>query len=164
MNDDKFYQYTIDILANDEFQKLKLLTHHGLNRYDHSLRVARGAYEVAKRLKLNEKEVARGALLHDFFFDDNMTLGVKDRIRTLVKHPNYALDTAKEHFTLSELEEDIIVTHMFPIGIKVPKHLESWIVDIVDDIVCIYERCYGLRKQVSFASSFLLLLIFNYFR
>lgn len=159
-----FYEYTNDILENKDFLELKRLSHHGLNRYEHSLRVAKISYRVASRLHLDEKSVARAALLHDFFFEDNMELGLKDKMKTLVNHPKYALNTAKKYFELSEKEEDIIVTHMFPIGIRMPKYLESWLVDIIDDGVAIYERFYGIQKQMSFASSYLFLLLINYLR
>ena len=32
------------------------------------------------------------------------------------------------------MEKNIICSHMFPIGGKVPKYLESVIVDIIDDL------------------------------
>lgn len=159
-----FYEYTNDILENKDFLELKRLSHHGLNRYEHSLRVAKISYRVATCLKLDEKSVARAALLHDFFFEDNMELGLKDKIKTLINHPKYALNTAKEYFELSEKEEDIIVSHMFPIGIRIPKYLESWIVDMIDDVVAIYEKFYGISRQMSFATSYLFLLLINYLR
>ena len=100
----------------------------------------------------------------DFFFEDNRKLKVKDKLKTLIKHPKYALSTAKKHFDLSEKEQDIIVSHMFPIGLRIPKYLESWLVDIVDDVVAIYEKFYGIEKQMSFATSYLFLLLINYLR
>lgn len=161
---DYFYEYTNDILENKDFIELKKLSHHGLNRYEHSLRVAKISYRVASRLKLDEKSVARAALLHDFFFEDNMKLGLKDKLKTLFNHPKYALSTANKYFDLSDKEEDIIVSHMFPIGIRMPRYLESWIVDIVDDFVAVYEKFYGISKQMSFATSYLFLLLINYLR
>ncbi len=161
---ERFYEYTKEILDEENFQGLKKLVHHGLNRYDHSLRVAKISYHICASLRLNEKAVARGALLHDFFFEDNQELKRKEKLKTLVNHPEYALKTAKEKFNLTEVEEDIIVSHMFPVGKHIPKYLESWIVDFIDDIVSIYERYYGFEKQISFATSFLFLLILNYLR
>ena len=62
------------------------------------------------------------------------------------------------------MEKDIILTHMFPISINIPKYLESWLVDIIDDGVSIYERYFQTKRQLSFAYSFLFILFFNYFR
>ena len=48
---DSFFEYTYDILENNAFLELKNLSHHGLNRYEHSLRVAKISYKVASFLK-----------------------------------------------------------------------------------------------------------------
>ncbi len=164
MEKEEFYRYTKDILEHEEFQKLRTFVHHGLNRYDHSLRVARISYGITRFLGLDKEKTARAALLHDFFLEDSVELGKKEKLKMLVKHPQYALATAKKYFSLSELEEDIIVSHMFPIGIRLPRYLESWIVDLTDDVVAVYEKCYGFQKQISFATSFLFLFLLNSFR
>lgn len=163
MNDknDLFYDIVEDILMNEDFAKLKRYLHHGMDRYGHSLRVARISYEITRFLCLDYEKTARAALLHDFFLKDNLLLNTKDRIVTLFKHPDYALENAEEYFELSDLEKDIIVTHMFPIGRKIPRYLESWIVDLVDDVVSIYEKIYGIQKRMSFATSFLFILFMN---
>ena len=62
------------------------------------------------------------------------------------------------------MQEDIIKTHMFPVSLVPPKYIESWIVDIIDDICAIYERFYSTRKELNAASTFLFLLFINYFR
>lgn len=158
---DMFYNIVEDILLHDEFVKLKNYSHHGIDRYDHSLRVARISYEITKYLCLDYEKTARAALLHDFFLEDNLSLNMKNRITILLMHPEYALKKAEEYFELSDKEKDIIVAHMFPIGKKIPKYLESWIVDLVDDVVAIYEKISGIQKQMSFATSFLFFLVMN---
>ena len=37
---DEFYSIINDIITNDEFIKTKYIRHHGITRYNHSLRVA----------------------------------------------------------------------------------------------------------------------------
>ena len=39
------------IIYSDKYQALKNENHHGLSRYDHSLRVARNTYKLAKKMK-----------------------------------------------------------------------------------------------------------------
>lgn len=163
--DNKKYSILVnDILENEEFSKMALITHHGSNRLDHSIRVSYWSYCVGKFLKLDYEKIARAALLHDFFLEDNESLDKKDKMITMIKHPEYALENAKKYFELSDLEEDIILTHMFPVAPKVPKYLESWMVDIIDDVVAVYEKTYVVRKQLSAATSFLMLFIINYLR
>ncbi len=162
---DKEYFYIVrDILEHQEFQRLSSIIHHGNNRFDHSMRVSLFSYRVSKFLHLDYVRVARAALLHDFFFEENEGVSKKKRTSVLVKHPQYALENASRYFELSDMEKDIIVSHMFPVNLRIPKYFESWIVDVVDDIVAVYEKSYVLRKQLSTSVSFLFVILLNYLR
>ena len=147
--DDKEYLDLVsDILENKEFKKLDKYVHHEGTRLDHLINVSYHSYKVCKVLHLNYKSAARAGLLHDFFFIDNLTLDIKTRLKVLVKHPKYACSNAKKYFEISKLEEDIILSHMFPIGLKIPFHLESWIVNIVDDVEAIKEKIKNVFRRV----------------
>ena len=158
---DEFYSIIDEIISNDEFNKTKNIRHHGITRYNHSLRVAYHTFKITKKLKLNYQEATKAALLHDFFTDETETL---HPLKALRKHPEYALENAKKHFNLTELQEDIIVKHMYPITKKMPKYKESWIVDIVDDICSLYERTYSINNELKTASTFLFIFLNIKFR
>lgn len=147
-----------DIINNYEFKKIKKIKHHGVNRYNHSLRVARNTYKITKFLNLNYIDATKGAMLHDFFTNE-----VKEEsgYKRLIKHPEVALNNAKKHFEINELQEDIIKSHMFPVTIKPPKYKESWIVDIVDDISSIYERLIPVKLRLRKQYTFLLVILIN---
>lgn len=158
---DREYQSIISpILETKAFHKTKEITHHGVNRFEHSLRVSYYSYKISKFLKLNYQNTARGGLLHDFFLEDND----KGKMATLIKHPQYALENSLEYFHLSDMEQDIIRTHMFPVTAKPPKYLEGWIVDIVDNVASIYERGWTVGRQVATALNFLFLICLNSLR
>ena len=145
----------------DEFNELKNINHHGITRYNHSLRVAYYTYIITKFLGFNYEEATIAALLHDFFTDEvESELG----IFKLRRHPKHALNNASKYFYLTDLQKDIISTHMFPITFTPPKYLESWVVDIVDDISAIYEKAFSLRKEISAATTFLFVLLMNYIK
>lgn len=158
---EEFYSIISDIIENEEFCKLKEIRHHGITRYNHSLRVSYHTFLITKKLKLNYKEATRAALLHDFFLDETDEMKT---FKALRKHPYVALENAKKHFEITKLQEDIIVKHMFPITIKLPKHRESWIVDIVDDISSVYERTYSLSNEFKAAANFVFIFIMMRFR
>ena len=160
-SNEEFNSIITDICENKEFNKLKDKTHHGISRYDHSMRVAYYTYLTTKFLKLNYKEATRGALLHDFFIDEVKDLSSINRFR---KHPEYAVKNAKKYFEITKLEENIIKTHMFPITFTPPKYIESWLVDIIDDISSIYEKCFSIKEQIATAVSMYLIILFNYIR
>ena len=51
-NDIDYINIVSNILKDDDFNKIKNCRHHGLTRYDHSLRVSYYSYLVTKKLKL----------------------------------------------------------------------------------------------------------------
>ena len=128
------------------------------------MRVSYYAYKVSKFLKLSYEEVARAGLLHDFFLVDNSDVDTTKRLDVLINHPKYALANAKRYFEITEKEENIILSHMFPISLKVPRYVESWIVDIVDNFVAIAEALYSVRRHLKVATNFLLLILLSYWR
>lgn len=135
-NDIDYINIVSNILKDDDFNKIKKCRHHGLTRYDHSLRVSYYSYLVTKKLKLNYAETARGGLLHDFFTKED----IKKKQPSVIVHPYRALENAESHFSITNLEKDIIINHMFPtLPHKIPKYLESWIVSIIDKMVATYE-------------------------
>ena len=145
--DEKYLETVDEILNNEEFKKLKEYRHHGIDRLTHSINVSYRSYRIIKFLGLNSKAAARAGLLHDFFFVNNQKVKLKERTKVLFKHPLYALENSKKHFTLTKVEENIIKTHMFPIGLRIPIYIESWVVDLVDDFMSVHERIYSVFKK-----------------
>lgn len=155
--DDEFCNLIRPIKSLDEYQMLKTVKHHGVTRYEHSLRVAYYSYIITKALKLDYKETTEAALLHDFFVDEVKGMNLIERLRL---HPESAVNNALKIVDLSDKQIDIIKTHMFPVTFTPPKYLESWIVDIIDDIASIFERGNNFRKQCKTAMIFLYVLFF----
>lgn len=163
--EEQYLNIVDDILDHSEFIKTKDIIHHGMNRYDHSVRVSYYSYKVAKLLKLDYKGAARAGLLHDFFLVDNEALTIKEKLATLVNHPKYAVAYASKYFDLSDKEKDMILTHMFPVSLTtVPKYMESWVVDIVDNGVSICEALYCHKGRFLKFANVMLIVLFNYLR
>ena len=156
--DKEFYEINKDILENEKFNELKKYKHHGITRYEHCLKVAYYTYKVARKKNKNYKEVTRAALLHDFFTDEVENLSPFKRF---VNHPKYAVENSKKYFNISKLQEDIIKSHMFPIGLTIPKYKESWLVDLIDDYSAVVERLSSFKLKLATASTFILGLILN---
>ena len=72
IKDDKdlFQSLISDVTGHPEFIKLKQYRHHGNSIYYHNLKVAWVSFKLGKFLRLNLREIVKGALLHDFFFSD----------------------------------------------------------------------------------------------
>ncbi len=126
-----------EIINSDKYQSLKDENHHGSSRYDHSLRVAKNTYRLSKKFKMDYVSATRGALLHDYFTNEEYrnTKGMKK----YSMHPVIALNNAIREYELNPIEENVIVSHMYPMGKTKPNCKESWLVSSVDKGVAIYE-------------------------
>ena len=132
------YEFLIkNIINNEEFNKLEKEKHHGTNRLIHSKRVSYYSYRICKILRLDYISAARAGLLHDFFIYEQDS-AKWDRFKLIFTHPIQAVKKSKKLYHLNPKEENIIISHMFPLGIP-PKYLESWIVQGVDKVIATYE-------------------------
>lgn len=135
-DEELFYEYISDLLNNEKVQEMKNYIHHGNTTcYEHCISVAELAFSLANKHpeRYDVKSVTRGALLHDLFLYDWKTYG--DKLHGF-HHPKIALKNAKEITKLNEIEEDIILTHMWTLTIKLPKYKESYIIIYADKHAC----------------------------
>ena len=152
-----------NILDNDEFLKIRQIEHHGISRYDHSLKVSYYSYKIAKVLHLDYEQTAVGGLLHDFFLSpENRTQ--KERLKSVFTHPKQAVAMARTQFELTKKEEDMIRSHMFPINLSVPKYAESWIVSLVDKCVATNEFAIKFRFRLKYAYNLFLLFAISFIK
>lgn len=156
----EYFEIVNDIINDKYFKKLKDERHHlSNNRFDHSYDVSFRTYKICKKLNLDYTSATRAALLHDFFFKSEIK-GPKE----IVFHPKNALDNASKITELNDLEKNIILSHMFPIGFTVPKYKESVIVDMVDDLSSLKDIkniCKKNFKRIENAFSFILFILIN---
>lgn len=139
---DKNYKIIISkYLYSNKLYILSNVSHHDTNRLNHSIKVSYYSYKICKLLHLKYESAAKAGLLHDLYYEQ---IDDCDRIMDKIKlfaneHPKYALENAKKVCDLTRLEENIILSHMWPFSKYVPKYVESFVVSIVDKIVSIFE-------------------------
>ncbi len=135
--DKEYLEYVKEILDSEEFQKRKNYEHHeNESVYNHSLKVSYSSYLYAKKHNLNMKDISIGGLLHDFYYKpwkEDTTKKPLFKKHGFV-HAKEALENSKKHFPdlINDRVEDIILKHMFPLNIKLPKYRESWVVTMMD--------------------------------
>ncbi len=147
----EFYNIVKDLIHSKQVQDMNNIHHHvpGVSCLDHSIFVAYISYRIAKRFNLDYISVARGALLHDMHLQDWHETNSTHRLVRLVVHPAIAAQNAKDYFEINKIEEEIIVTHMWPVTItKLPKKPEAIVVNLSDKLCAIYEfsRLYTKSK------------------
>ncbi|GAB6108192.1 HD domain-containing protein [Fusibacter bizertensis] len=128
----EYIEITEDLLKHEKVKSMSNFIQHGTtNCYDHSLYVSYISYRVCKRLNLDYHSAARGALLHDFFLYDWHVPGNSEGLHGF-SHPKKAHDNALLYFQLNATERDIILKHMWPLTLSLPKSPESFVVVLVD--------------------------------
>lgn len=141
-NDVEYYNCVKDILENEVVLKMKNYIQHGNTTcYQHCINVSYHSYLLAKKLGLNTKSTSRAALLHDLFLYDWHTEHKTSKFfeKHGFTHPKTAFQNANSIFNLNEMEEDIIIKHMWPLTISLPKYKETAVVILMDKICCILE-------------------------
>lgn len=138
--------YGRDILNFETYKQLDKFMQHGcITCKKHSLRVANISLKLNRALKLNcnEESLVRGALLHDYFLYD-WHVKAKWHDWHGFRHPKIALDNAIRDFSVSELEQDIIKKHMWPLTIIPPVCREAWVVSVADKYCSTIETIMGV--------------------
>ena len=121
------------VVRTAEFRQMAAFTQHGdTSTMEHCEAVAYFslAFARAMRLRLDERSLVRGALLHDYFlYDWHDHAPVRWHGFT---HPRRALENASRDFALNGIERDLIAHHMFPFVPAPPHHREGWVVTLAD--------------------------------
>ena len=132
-----------DILSSDKFQSTRVHVQHGtIPVHRHCIDVAKHALMLSKALHVhvNEKEMIRGALLHDYFLYDWHDKDKRPEGLHGYRHPGAALKNACKDYELTDREKDIIRSHMWPLTLtKIPHYREAWIVSAADKYCSLLE-------------------------
>ncbi len=140
----EFFDCVRDYYYTQEFQSLdKYIQHGSIQLIQHIKSVSYLSYRIAKKLNLDFRTVARGALLHDLFYYDWHDPDPSHRLHGYF-HPGFALKNARElsrknNLELTKVEENIIYRHMFPLTVIPPVYKESLLVCLVDKYVATKE-------------------------
>ena len=142
-------EYASDILESENFRSTRNFIQHGtMPVRRHCIDVARQSIAICKFLGIhcNERELVRGALLHDYFLYDWHDKNRENYQRLHgFYHPGIALKNASREYNLTLRERDIIKKHMWPLTVAPPLCREAWIVTTADKYCSLLETL-KLRK------------------
>ena len=139
---DEFMNIIQDLIENPTVKQMRNYNQHAdTSCYRHCMQVAYYTYLMCKFFHLDYVSATRGAMLHDLFlydwrmkYRDPKNYGLHGFV-----HPKIALRNALEQFELNVKEQDIIVKHMWPMTVVLPKYKESYIVTLTDKYSAIRE-------------------------
>lgn len=140
-------KYAEDILESYNFRRTEQYMQHGsISVRRHCLSVAECSIVIEEKLRrlgvrCQERELVRGALLHDYFLYDWHDKYSHGRLHGF-HHPRVALVNADREYRLSARERDIIEKHMWPLTVKPPMCREAWIVTAADKYCSLKETLF----------------------
>ncbi len=134
------------LIETPTVQSMRNFPHHpGVNCYEHSVFVAYTAFRLARRWGLDYRACARGGLLHDLYLyrwnDPTAHPG-----NQCLDHPKFALRNAEALTPLSDKERNIILAHMWPLAVHLPRSREAWTVSLADKLCAAVEVCQLWRR------------------
>lgn len=139
--EDKEYMVLIfDLLNQEKVQKMKQYRqHYNINCFDHCLFVSYNTYLICKKCHLDYISAARAGMLHDLFLYDWRK---RENGRTghhAFTHGRAAYEHASTFLDLNEKEKDMIIKHMWPVTLAIPKYKETFIMTLVDKYFAVAE-------------------------
>lgn len=166
--DNEFIDIISDIIKNAKVQEMKnYRQHYSTSCFDHCLVASYFCYQFCKKHNLDYVSCSRAAMVHDLFLYDWRKRQNGRKGLHAFTHPKTSYENANSLFTLNDIEKDIILKHMWPITLALPKFKESFVLTLIDKRCAIneainemYARFYK-KRIFRFAYIFLGLLIFK---
>ncbi len=145
---DEYIKLTGDLLGNEYVNGMKQYRHHqDTNTHFHSVYVSYRVMKMCEALEIiNTREIVRAALLHDFYLYQWYT--EKHEEYHIWYHPKEAVKNINKHFgKMSDYQQNMILSHMFPTCVELPKSKGAWILTLCD------KRC-ALEDYITHSKSF----------
>ena len=139
---DGYLDVVTDILNHPKFEEMVNFNHHSIiNCHFHSVFVSFISYKLNLLYGYSVEEATRASLLHDFYLYD-WHIVKHDELHAWY-HPKQAKKNAELCFgELTEKQQDMILSHMWPLHLAPPKSKEGMILTLADKIC----TCYDLMK------------------
>ena len=148
-NDIEFQDIIKDLTQNKIVQQMKKYRQHcNTDCFEHCYMASYYCYLICKKLKLDYKSAARGAMLHDLFLYDWRQKNGRKGLHAFT-HPKYSYENASKIFALNQKEKDIIIKHMWPVTPVPPRYMESFILTLVDKHCTLNETINYIIKKKS---------------
>ena len=146
---DKDYMSIIsDLLNQEKVQEMKKYRqHYNINCFDHCLFVSYNTYLICKKHHLDYISAARAGMLHDLFLYDWRKRENGRKGLHAFTHGKTAFKQASTFLNLNDKEKDMIIKHMCPVTLAIPKYKETFIITLVDKYFAVAEAFIKIRSQ-----------------
>ncbi len=149
-SDSEFQEIIKELITDTTVLKMKnFRQHYETTCYDHCYTVSYHCYIIAKKYKLDFKSAARAGMLHDLFLYDWREKIPEQKGLHAFTHGKLACENASEIFDLNIKEQNMIKEHMWPVTVKLPSSIESYILTFVDKY-CTLSESFDVFKTLLF--------------
>ena len=128
--------------------------HYETSCFEHCYVVAFYCYLICKKYNLDYKSATRAAMLHDLFLYDWRKRQEGRKGLHAFTHGRTACENACKLFDLNEKEKDMIIKHMWPVTIELPKSLEGFVLTFVDKYCATSETFEVLKSRLFMKKAF----------
>lgn len=148
-DDNRLKMFLRQYEENIHVQEMKKYKQHGMvSTYEHCRNVARVSFWINRKFRLcaDERVLAIGAFLHDFYLYDWHTPEDYHRLHGF-SHAETARRNAVKYFKIEPKIQTIIKCHMWPLNITcVPVNREAVIVCAADKFCSLVETVWQRRR------------------
>ena len=131
---DTFLDYTADLLRQPLVQSMTQYRHHRvIDTHYHSTFVAYRVLKLCEAFNIGEESraIVRASLLHDFYLYEWYT--EKHEENHIYYHPKASVRNIEAHLGhLSEMQRNMILSHMFPLNRVAPHCVGAWLLILAD--------------------------------
>ena len=146
--DIEFQQIIKPLISNTTVQQMKnYRQHYETSCFDHCYCAAYYCYLICKKYNLDYKSATRAAMLHDLFLYDWRVRQPDRKGLHAFTHGKVACNNACKLFDLNEKEKDIIIKHMWPVTLAIPKYKETFIITLVDKYFAVAEAFIKIKEH-----------------
>lgn len=152
-NKQEFENIIDDLVSNSTVKEMhNYIQHCDTTCFEHCKNVAYYSYVICKKYNLDYISAARGGMLHDLFLYNWRKKQREVELEGLhaFVHPKISLNNSLKLFSLNNIEKDIILKHMWPLTVILPKYKESYIITFVDKFCAIKETMEYIQKKKMF--------------
>ena len=150
-----------EIITNKRVQEMKKIPqHYNTNCFDHCYQVSYYCYKICKKLNLDYVSSARAGMLHDMFLYNWRERQNDRKGLHAFTHGKVAYENASKEFNLNEKEKDMIIKHMWPLTLAVPKSREGMILTFVDKFCALSESLSYISSKKLIRYAYLAMCVF----
>ena len=154
-NDEEFQMIIKELINNETVQEMKnYRQHYETTCFDHCYTAAYYCYLICKKYHLDYKSATRAAMLHDLFLYDWRKRQPDRKGLHAFTHGKKACENACQLFDLNEKEKDIIIKHMWPVTIELPKSIEGFVLTLVDKYCALSESFEVFKSRLFMKPTF----------